>query len=650
MPKKPTKKKAAPKKAATPTPTPTAEEYKEAIASAFPASNPKEVKLVNDTVAVLEKQYGTGVVQRMGDQANLNVNGYEVISSGSFSLDRIIGIGGLPTGRVVEIYGKESCIAGESFLAYEVWKDGKSVNVKGGSIRRLYERFHQYQTDEEPKQGRHLQINEGVEFYVKSVNHENAVICNKVLDVVCTGRKVCFRIDTENGKTLFATEEHKFMTPNGFVPLSDLNRGDEVYTHDNVRIKGRKKYTTRPAICVKNHPNLPVKIVHCNKVNKDYVYKRGQTSRLAYEAFLNKMEFSDYINFLNTKPLTEINELEFLPDNVHVHHLDEDFTNNNIDNLCLIDPSEHGKLHAADRKLNLSFVAVPSKIVSIERMHTMDTYDLRCEFPYNNYIAEGIVVHNSGKTTLALHIIANAQRQGGICSFIDAEHALDTAYAANLGVDVDNLLLTQPDYGEQALDIASTLVKGGGVKVIVIDSVAALVPKAEIEGDIDSTSQPGIHARLMSKSLRKITSEIGKSKTLVVFINQTRSKIGVMFGNPETTTGGNALKFYTSLRLEIARIGAVKKGDSAIGNRTRIKVVKNKLAPPFKSTEIDIIYGKGISYSMDVLDAALAKGLVEKKGASYSYKNEFIGQGRLNAGTFLDQNPAIINQMKEELL
>jgi recombination protein RecA len=253
---------------------------------------------------------------------------------------------------------------------------------------------------------------------------------------------------------------------------------------------------------------------------------------------------------------------------------------------------------------------------------------------------------SSGKTTLALQVVASAQKKDGICAFIDAEHALDPVYAKNLGVDVDKLLVSQPDAGEQALEIADTLVKSGAVDVLVIDSVAALVPKAELEGDMGDT-HVGLQARLMSQALRKLTSSIAKTNAMVIFINQIRMKIGIMFGSPETTTGGNALKFYSSVRLDIRRIGQIKDKDQIIGNQTRVKVVKNKVAPPFKVVEFDILYGEGISKEGEIIDLGVLSGIVEKSGSWYSYKGERIGQGRENAKKYLLENGEISNEIED---
>lgn len=255
---------------------------------------------------------------------------------------------------------------------------------------------------------------------------------------------------------------------------------------------------------------------------------------------------------------------------------------------------------------------------------------------------------SSGKTTLALSVIAQAQKKGGTCAFIDAEHALDPSYAKKIGVDIENLLISQPDAGEQALEIADTLVRSGAIDVLVVDSVAALVPKAELEGEMGD-SHMGLQARLMSQALRKLTSTVSRSNTLIIFINQIRMKIGVMFGNPETTTGGNALKFYASVRIDIRRVGSIKDKDDVIGSQTRVKIVKNKVAPPFKVVDFDIMYGEGISKTGELIDLGIKAGLVEKAGAWFSYKGEKLGQGRENAKLFLRDHPEIADEIENKI-
>ena len=289
-----------------------------------------------------------------------------------------------------------------------------------------------------------------------------------------------------------------------------------------------------------------------------------------------------------------------------------------------------------------------------QNVETMPTGSLSLDIALGGGIPRGRVIEiygpeSSGKTTLALHAIAEMQKRGGTAAFIDAEHALDPAYAKRIGVDVENLLLSQPDNGEQALEIVETLVRSNAVDLIVIDSVAALVPRAEIEGDMGD-SLPGLQARLMSQALRKLTGVINRSKATVVFINQIRMKIGVMFGNPETTTGGNALKFYASVRMDIRRIGQIKSGESIIGNRTRVKVVKNKIAPPFREAEFDIMYNEGISRSGDVLDLAAARDIVEKSGAWYAYNGEKVGQGREASKLFLQEHPALMEEIAKKVI
>lgn len=286
-------------------------------------------------------------------------------------------------------------------------------------------------------------------------------------------------------------------------------------------------------------------------------------------------------------------------------------------------------------------------------VETTSTGALSLDLALGGGIPRGRVIEiygpeSSGKTTLTLHAIAEVQRAGGTAAFIDAEHALDPAYAKRIGVDVANLLLSQPDNGEQALEIVETLVRSNAVDLIVVDSVAALVPRAEIEGDMGD-SLPGLQARLMSQALRKLTAVISRSKSSVIFINQIRMKIGVMFGNPETTTGGNALKFYSSVRMDIRRIGQIKVGEDIIGNRTRVKVVKNKIAPPFRQAEFDIMYNEGISTSGDILDLAVAADIVEKTGAWYAYKDEKIGQGREAAKKYLEDNPKVLEEIANKI-
>ena len=324
--------------------------------------------------------------------------------------------------------------------------------------------------------------------------------------------------------------------------------------------------------------------------------------------------------------------------------------NNNEDKLCALDAAlgqiekQYGKgavMKLGDSAANMNVETIPTGSLSLDIALGLGGVP-------KGRIIEVYGPESSGKTTVALHMVAEVQKRGGIAGFIDAEHALDPAYAKNIGVDIENLYISQPDNGEQALEITETMVRSGAVDIIIVDSVAALVPKAEIDGDMGD-SHVGLQARLMSQALRKLTAAISKSNCIVIFINQLREKVGVMFGNPETTTGGRALKFYSSIRLDVRRIEALKQGGEMVGNRTRIKVVKNKVAPPFREAEFDIMFGKGISKEGDVLDLAASVGIVQKSGAWFAYGGDKIGQGRENAKAYLREHPEIMDEIEHKV-
>ena len=324
--------------------------------------------------------------------------------------------------------------------------------------------------------------------------------------------------------------------------------------------------------------------------------------------------------------------------------------NNNEDKLRALDAAlgqiekQYGKgavMKLGDSAANMNVETIPTGSLSLDIALGLGGVP-------KGRIIEVYGPESSGKTTVALHMVAEVQKRGGIAGFIDAEHALDPAYAKNIGVDIENLYISQPDNGEQALEITETMVRSGAVDIIIVDSVAALVPKAEIDGDMGD-SHVGLQARLMSQALRKLTAAISKSNCIVIFINQLREKVGVMFGNPETTTGGRALKFYSSIRLDVRRIEALKQGGEMVGNRTRIKVVKNKVAPPFREAEVDIMFGKGISKEGDVLDLAASVGIVQKSGAWFAYGGDKIGQGRENAKAYLREHPEIMDEIEHKV-
>lgn len=463
-------------------------------------------KAVNAAIANIERAFGKGSILKR-DSPQLNV---DCILTGQVGLDSIMG-GGFARGRIAEVFGPEGCLDGDTFIPFTVWnsKTYKRINHKGGSIKRLYERF---------------QNEKDVSFTVSSINQGECIFHNPIADVVKTGKKECFLVKTQGGKELIATKDHKFYVGNHeFMPLEFLSIGDEVYVHNNVP--------------------------------------------------------------------------------------------NRIDNL--------------------SFKATVDTITEIIPVGLRETYDIKCYTPNNNYVANDIVVHNSGKTTLALHAVAEAQKAGGIAAFVDAEHALNADYATTLGVDMDELIIAQPDCGEQALEIARQLICSQGVAIVVVDSVAALTPRAELEGTIDD-QHVGRQARMMSQFFRMANASANQSKTSVIFINQLRMKIGVMYGNPETTPGGNALKFYACHRLDLrartSKGNSIREGDLAIGHQVHVRCIKNKIAPPFQEWDLDLIYGQGFSPFSDIIRIGVKKKVIEKSGSWYSYNGESLGQGEAKAG------------------
>lgn len=597
-------------------------------------------KQLEVAMAQLDRQFGKGSVMRLTDDPQP----WPAFSTGAYSLDVALGIGGLPRGRIVEIYGPESCLNANTFIQYEIkTKDGKRQNHKGGTIENLYRRFHNL-----PRSGsgsyQRLETVNSI-FTASCMNEEGRIFQNRIIDVVDTGVKECFRIETENGEYIEATEDHKFFTGSEFKRLGDLRVGDTVIIHNNTPFKSSNppKAINRKEVYVKHHPVAKEKVVAGR-----YTYKRLYEYRAVVEAFMNGLEYDQYIDCLNSG---NIDGLEFLSSDDHVHHIDENCLNNDITNLAVFKAGEHGYLHSMNRHNNLRFTVVENKISSIKRIGNTQTYDIKMSSPFNNYIANNFVVHNSGKSTLCLSVIAEAQREGEQCLFIDAEHSLDPVYAGALGVKLEDLLLAQPMNGEEAIDILETMVRSGGVAVAVVDSVAALVPKAELEGDMD-TQHMGLQPRLMSKAVRKLYALAAETKTLIIFTNQIREKIGVMFGNPETQPGGRALKFGASVRIDLRRKEDIKRKEDGrvVGVRVKAKVIKNKMAPPLRITEFDILYGRGVNTLRCVLDLAEEFNIVTKAGGGwYSYGEEKLGQGAEKAVEALASDMDMTNRIKKEI-
>lgn len=599
----------------------------------------EKMNAVRETMDKINKDFGVGTVMLFGDKPQ---DGYHVVSTGSLKLNRALGIGGLPLGRIVEIYGWESCISEYTYIKFLVIhpETGTVQDCKGETIKRLYERFNGIKKSREGK-------TDNSDFYVISINEKDRIIRNKIADVVKTGVKECFKVKTKSGFELQATAEHKFYIGYKYVPLSELSVGDDVFIHNNTTFKGRTARSWYNEILVKYYYKGTQKIVE-----EKYKYYRIRKSRLVYEAYLNSITLDEYLDLLNSGIDKMPNDWVTIPEGFHVHHVDENKKNDTIDNLELIDPSTHGRLHSNLRKNNLRFIAVKDEIVSIETVGEIETYDIKCFYPYNNFIAAGFVVHNSGKTTIALNAIADAQKQGLKCLLVDAENAFDPEYADALGVDVDKLQYCQPSYGEQGFEVVDRMISSNEAKVVVIDSVAAMIPKAELEGEMGDNKM-GLHARLMSQACRKLVGTVARQNVLLIFINQFRHKIGG-YGNPEVTTGGNALQFYASVRMEVKRSTSVENsvnnsnGDKA-GNQTTVKVIKNKCAAPFRKAEFNIMYGTGIDNFEEVVDIAVEQGIIKKSGSWYSYQENKLGQGVDAVYTLLKDNEEMFNEIKSKL-
>lgn len=451
---------------------------------------PKEdrLKALETTLLSLDKQFGKGTVMKLGDKPQIAC---DVINTGSLLLDRALGIGGLPKGRIVEVYGPESCLDKDTFIQYELRTlDGKRINHKGGTIEHLYERFHNCCKD-----NRCNKIDyDNTVFYISSIDSDDRIIKQPIADVKKCGKKECFKISTKSGKEIIATKDHKFYIGNGeYTKLENIKIGQNLYIHDNINSTEKKNEETfyYEEKFVKYYPNGKQKIVNKN------LYYREKVSHLVYEANLNGYSYDEFIKILNNiKNKDIIDNFIFIDKTKYdIHHKDLNPNNNNLENLQLIEKSEHYKLHATNNQKYLSFVVIPDEVINIENVGEKETYDIKCYAPYNNYIANNIAVHNCGKTTLTLHIIAEVQKAGGIAGFVDAEHAMDPVYAKNIGVDIDNLYISQPDSGEQGLEIVDAFVRSGAMDIVVVDSVAALTPQKELDGEMGDVTV-GLQARL----------------------------------------------------------------------------------------------------------------------------------------------------------
>lgn len=591
--------------------------------------NPEEQNKFQAALDKLNKAYGVGSVLTLNSK---NQNSYDIISTGSIGFDHVtLGVGGFVKGKLYELMGWEGCLAENTYIKFiNVKPDGIVQDCKGDSIKNLYERFHN--RNEKTKD---------TTFNVVSINEENRVFRNQIADVVKSGVKECFKLTTSLGFSIEATKDHKFFTGTSYIPLSELSIGSDVFVHTNTPFKKNLKSLR------KRYSETTIKWYYKGKarnINGSY-YFREKIHRLIYEAHMNGITLDDYVDLLNTwASLPE--EWNTIPEGYHIHHIDENTHNNSIDNLQMISSSQHSVLHSTERHNNLRFMVVPDVVVNIQYVGMKETYDIKCFFPYNNFIAEGIVVHNSGKSTICGHTVAECQAKGGKVLYIDGEHAVDKIYFEALGVNTDKMLISQPSCGEEGFQIAMDLINTGELDLVIIDSDSSLIPKKVLDGDVGDSSI-GRKALLNSNAYPKLKTALANHNVCVIVISQYREKIGVMFGNPTTTQGGHALKFYSDCRIEVSR-SLAKEGDVTYGNITKVKSVKNKMSPPYRLSNFDIVYGQGIDKFAELMELGTEYSVLRKYGSTVTYKEEkypYDGFQKL-----LEDNPEFEEDIKQQII
>ena len=581
----------------------------------------------------LNKTYGVGTVLALDSKTNGN---YDVISTGSIGFDWFtLGTGGFVKGRMYELMGWEGCLAEDTYIKFiNVRPDGIVQDCKGGTIKNLYERFHN-RTD----------LTKDTTFNVTSINEENRIFRNEIADVVKSGVKECFELITSHGFKIKATKDHKFFVGDNYIPLSELKVGDVLYIHKNTPYKSdevseRKKYKeTTLKWYYKGTPR---------EINGS-LYYREKVHRLVFEANMNNMSYDQYINYLNGNLQAQPQDgWDFwtIPEGYDVHHIDENTNNNDVENLQLYSKSEHAKFHALDRHNNLRFIATEDVIVSITSVGEMETYDIKCYFPYNNFIAEGIVVHNSGKSTICGHAAAECQKKGGTVLYIDGEHAVDKNYFQALGVDTTKMLIAQPSCGEEGFNIAMEMINTGEIDMVIIDSDSSLIPKKVLDGEVGD-SAIGKKAVLNSNAYPKLKSALSQHNVCVIVISQYREKIGVMFGNPTTTQGGHALKFYSDVRIEVSR-SLAKDGDVTYGNITKVKAIKNKMSPPYRLSNFEIVYGEGIDKLGEMMDLINEHEIGRKYGKTMTYNETKYDLEEFK--TMLMDNEEFFNEIRNKIV
>lgn len=591
----------------------------------------KQPQNIEELVTELNKTYGTGSVFAPGVKA---IGQYDVIPTGCIGIDyKALGIGGFAKGKMYEIRGWEGCLDEETYIKFiNVRKDGVVQDCKGGTIKQLFNRFHN--RNERTKE---------TEFNVVSINEENRIIRNRIKNVWRSGKKECFLMTSKSGNRIVATESHKFFNGEEYIPLGELNIGDSVYIHNNTTHKGKKERAKYKGVHVKYYYNGTQRNIEGS------LFYRCSVHRLTYEANMNGISYEQYLEILNDCEKLPDNWVT-IPENCHIHHIDENTSNNDVSNLEMIDSTSHNQLHAKKDHNNLRFIAVKDEIASIQSVGFRDTYDISCEDPYNNFVADGFVVHNSNKTTLCGHLIANAQALGMKTLYIDGEHALDAQYFSQLGVNLDDMLIAQPDTGEEGFDIAEKMMKMG-IDLVVIDSDSSLKPKRVMESEMGA-STIGRKASLNSEAYPKLKVAAHNGHSCCVVVSQFREKIGVMFGDPRTTQGGHALKFSADTIIELSK-QLKKDDDETCGTITTFKTLKNKTFTPFRIYKFDTIFGKGIDKTADIIKNAIDLGIIEKAGNTYSCDGIKLGVGVEKTQSFFEENLDLLlkieNLVKEKI-
>lgn len=565
---------------------------------------PEEKKKIFSTLKNnLKKKWGEGVIV---DDTKLD---FEFITTGSPLLDVAFG-GGYVRGRFYELQGEESCIAAYSFINYNVRNsiNKKLQNSKGGTIEHLYRKFHKIKNGRirnNPKSKDSI-------YTVPCMNNAGCIEHIAIKDVVFTGPKPVYRVTTIMGNSIDATLDHKFCTGTKYVQLKDLSLGDSIMIHNNTPFTKKHVIKRYKEVNVKYHPRSSFRLV-----DNKYPFYRNSVHRLTYEAFLNGFSYVDYIQKLNTLSPHEIDKFIFLPDHINVHHIDEDTLNNDLSNLQLIDGSIHSRLHSYQSHNNLRFIAVEDYIATIEPVGLIDTYDIKCNDPYHNYVANNFIVHNCGKSTLAQIGLAQFQKAYPdlMIGYIDVEHAINIQYSKELGLDTDseNFILTQPSSGEEVIDILLEFLESGLFSAVCVDSIGAMLTKQQLDKGVDEETM-GSLGKLFGKTSSRLATAASDSSTTVIWINQLRNKI-TMFGDPITAAGGKTLPYFHSVRARIKNCGPILLKEIPVGQNIKIKVIKNKIGRPFAEVDTNIFFGVGFDEIKETVDIAFSNGTLSSAGA-----------------------------------